>query len=107
VHAEEGRHQRESAADDHRAGVSLAGPDHGQDGRRRCRDKRADADAVEVHPHGRHDLQVADRDQEADRNDRTDRKHRHDQTEGPPHSEPIGRNAVEPESFATIQADHL
>jgi hypothetical protein len=50
VHREERRHQREPAADDHRAAVAFACAD-GRQGDGGCGgDERAHADAVEVHP---------------------------------------------------------
>ena len=55
VHREDRGHDREPACDHDRAGVATTRADGHQDERRRRGGQGADADAVEVHPQGRHD----------------------------------------------------
>ena len=56
----------------------------------RGRDKRADADGVEVHPHRRHHLVVPEENERGDGEAAAHGHDRHDQAEGSPHPLRIG-----------------
>jgi hypothetical protein len=90
VHGEKRRHEREAAADDDGSHVALpcAVPRHcrSEHGRR----ERADADAVEVHPHRRHHVVLAEEDERGHGQAAAHDHDRHDQAEGSPHPVRIG-----------------
>ena len=70
VDGKQRRHEREAACDDHRARILLpCTGGHEEDGRRHG-DEGGHADAVEVHPHRRHEHDLAEDREEGDRHGR-------------------------------------
>jgi hypothetical protein len=62
---------REAACDDNRARVLLPGAGDHEEDRRGHRDEGGHADAVEMHPHRRHEHHLAEEPEQDDRHGRT------------------------------------